>query len=363
VIEFLHSSAVYAWEMLVEAAPYIWLGFLAAGILHAFVPQQWIMSQLGGRGHGSVWKAALLGVPIPLCSCGVIPAAVGLRKRGAGRGATLSFLISTPETSADSIALTWALLGPVWAIVRPVAAVFVAVFTGTIANLLPDRSMPEPEVESCGCGCGSEQKATGDRKRVRHAWRFVFKELVPDIGGWLLLGIALSGILLALLPEQFLENLPGGAGVQMLVALIVGVPLYICAAASTPLAAALLLKGLAPGAALVLLLAGPATNLASALVVSRQLGKAGTAVYFGGVALGSLAAGAVVQALAPGWRLGDIRVHDDVLPLWLAVLSAVALLAAILVPWLMRKLRPKPPVDSGLQAEDQAPATHRARQP
>jgi uncharacterized membrane protein YraQ (UPF0718 family) len=359
VIEFLQSSALQAWGMLVEAAPYIWLGFLAAGLLHAFVPQQWIMSQLGGRGHGSVWKAALLGVPIPLCSCGVIPAAVGLRKRGAGRGATLSFLISTPETSADSIALTWALLGPVWAVVRPVAAVLVAVVTGTVANLLPDAAVSSPEPVACGCGCESVPKPAAKQRRLGRAWRFVFKELVPDIGGWLLLGIALSGILLALLPEQFLENLPGGAGVQMLLALIVGVPLYICAAASTPLAAALLLKGLAPGAALVLLLAGPATNLASALVVSRQMGRAGTAVYFGGVALGSLAAGAVIQALAPGWQLGDIHIHDDVLPVWLSVVSAVILLIVIVLPWLRRKLRWKPPVDSGLQA--QAPATQRSR--
>jgi len=320
------------------------------------------MAQLGGRGHGSVWKAALLGVPVPLCSCGVIPAAVGLRKRGAGRGATLSFLISTPETSADSIALTWALLGPLWAVVRPVAAVLVAVVTGTIANLLPDPPVPTPEPAACGCGCESKPTPAGKPRRLGRAWRFVFRELVPDIGGWLLLGIALSGILLALLPEQFLENLPGGAGMQMLLALIVGVPLYICAAASTPLAAALLLKGLAPGAALVLLLAGPATNLASALVVSRQLGKAGTAVYFGGVALGSLAAGAAVQALAPGWRLGDIHVHGDVLPLWLSVLAAGSLLAVIVLPWLVRKLRRKPPLGSGLQAQAQAPAAQRSRQ-
>lgn len=327
----LSNVLEHSWQMLLEAAPYVWIGLIAAGVLHAWVPAKWILSQLGGRGQASVWKAALLGVPLPLCSCGVIPAAVGIRKQGAGRGATLSFLISTPETSVDSIAITWAMLGPVWAVIRPVAALVTAVVTGTIANLFPDdHRMAEPP-EDCECCAGPEDAPRSQMKKLRGAWQFVTGQLIPDIGGWLLLGILLSGVVLAFLPTDFLSTFPGGAWSQMILMLIVGVPLYICAAASTPLAAALLIKGLAPGAALVLLLAGPATNIASALVISRQLGKVGTTIYLGGVALGSLGAGVLVQMFGPEWQLGEITLHNEMIPLWLSTLCAIALLAAILV--------------------------------
>jgi len=310
---------------------------VAAGLLHAWVPQEWILGQLGGRGAGSVWKAALLGVPIPLCSCGVIPATVGLRKRGAGRGASLSFLISTPETDIDSIALTWAMLGPVWAVIRPVAAILVAVGTGLVANLLPDDTVPEPVAESCACCNDAAPGVASKPSKFTRAWRFVFRELIPDIGWWLLLGLILSGLIVAILPPDFLATLPGGPIVQMLFALLIGIPLYICAAASTPLAAALLMKGMAPGAALVLLLTGPATNLASALVISRHLGKLGTVIYLGGVAVGSLLAGLAVQLMAPTWQLGDIQHHEGFIPLWLAEGLAWLLLVAIILPWLYRR--------------------------
>jgi len=333
MMPFVTDTFVSAWSMLLEAAPYIWLGLLAAGLLHAWVPQEWILNQLGGRGAGSVWKAALLGIPIPLCSCGVIPAAMGLRRRGAGRGATLSFLISTPETDVDTIALTWAMLGPIWAIIRPVASIVVSVATGLVANLFPDDYRPVPEAASCAC---CEPGSTGAAKppsKATRAWRFMFRELLPDIGGWLLLGVLLSGLVMTLLPEDFLTTLPGGAGVQMLAALLVGIPLYVCAAASTPLAAALLLKGMAPGAVVVLLLTGPATNLASAFVIARHLDRIGTIVYFAGLAVGSLAVGAVVQFLAPAWKLGHTQEHGSLMAPWLSQSLAVLLLAAIAIPW------------------------------
>jgi uncharacterized membrane protein YraQ (UPF0718 family) len=151
----------------------------------------------------------------------------------------------------------------------------VAVATGLVANLFHDDNPIVEESSSCSCCQGDGGTDSRPPGKLRRAQTFVFRELLPDIGGWLLLGVILSGLVLALLPPDLLSNLPGGAAVQMLVALLVGIPLYICAAASTPLAAALLIKGMAPGAALVLLLAGPATNMASALVISRQLGKTG----------------------------------------------------------------------------------------
>ena len=335
----VYDTLVASWGMLVEAAPYIWFGLLAAAILHAWVPQQWILAQLGGRGPGSVIKAALLGIPIPLCSCGVIPAAVGLRRRGASRGATISFLISTPETDVDTIALTWAMLGPVWALIRPVASIFVSVGTGWVANLFPDSYVAQSEAESCSCCVPEAAQPMRTPSKLSRAWRFVSRELLPDIGGWLLLGVLLSGLLMALLPNDFLTNLPGGAAVQMLAALLVGIPLYVCAAASTPMAAALLLKGMAPGAVVVLLLTGPATNLASAMVIARQLDRVGTIVYFAGLALGSLAVGAVVQLLSPAWQLGDIVHHEGFLPAWLSQSLALLLVAAIVLPWGYRTWR------------------------
>lgn len=330
-MDFLISTAHYAWEMLVEAAPYIWLGLLAAGMLHIWVPKEWVTGKLGGQGQGAVWKAALLGVPLPLCSCGVIPAATGLRKQGASQGATLSFLISTPETSVDSIAVTYALMGPVWAVIRPVAAVFTAVLTGSAANFVRDPQQHTPDEVNCAvCGEPAGHTHTHSAK-LRGAWDFVFKELLTDIGPWLLLGIAISGVVLALLPADFFQTVPGGVWTQMLTMLVIGIPLYICASASTPLAAALLLKGMAPGAALVLLLAGPATNVASALVVTRQLGKTGTAVYFGGVAVGSLVAGAIVQWLTPNLRLGEISLDLVTGTGPLGAAAAISLVGAIAV--------------------------------
>jgi len=341
-VSVIYNTLVASWGMLVEAAPYIWVGLVVAGLLHAWIPQEWILSQLGGRGARSVWKAALLGAPLPLCSCGVIPMTVSLRKRGAGRGATLSFLISTPETSADSIALTWAMLGPAWAVIRPVAAVLTAVGTGLLANLFPDDARPGSD-EDCAC-CGPSQALDARRPSgwVR-VWRFLFRELLPDIGGWLLLGLLASGLIVALLPPDFLSNLPGGALVQMFAALLIGIPLYICASASTPLAAALLMKGMAPGAAVVLLLAGPATNLASAMVIARQLGRTGTIIYLGGVAVGSLLAGLAVQAVALPWNLARTHLHDGLLPPMLSELLACLLVLAIVVPWVYRMARIRAP--------------------
>jgi uncharacterized protein len=354
VIELLNHTVVSAWSMLSDAAPYIWLGLLTAGLLHAFIPQEWILSQLGGRGAGSVWKAALLGIPIPLCSCGVIPATVGLRKRGAGRGAALSFLISTPETDIDSIALTWAMLGPVWAVIRPVAAVLVAVGTGLVANLLPDDTKVEPVVVEASCCSTHAAPPVKEPAKLERARRFVFKELIPDIGFWLILGLLGSGLIVTLLPPDMLATLPGGAAAQMLFALMIGIPLYICAAASTPLAAALLMKGMAPGAAVVLLLVGPATNLASALVISRHLGKSGTAIYLGGVAVGSLLAGSIVQMMAPSWKLGEIHHHGGIWPEWFCQALGVLLLATILLPRIYRKWPFRPQAASLHKADPSA---------
>ncbi len=279
------------WWILVEAAPYILFGFFAAGVLKAFLPEAVIARHLGKNSFGSVLKASLFGIPLPLCSCGVIPAAVRLRKQGASKGASAAFLVSVPETGLDSIAITWALLDPLMTVIRPVAAFLTATLTGVLINLLPETAtagMEKAGQESAGC-CGTPiQQNEPDMQRFLGGIRYAFGEMLKDIGGWLMLGIAVAGIIAWLLPDGFFVRYAGNEGLSLLIMLTAGIPLYICASASTPVAAALVLKGLSPGAALVFLLAGPATNAATIAIVSRFWGRKATAVYLAAIAVSSL---------------------------------------------------------------------------
>jgi len=287
--------------MLVEAAPYVIFGFFAAGVIKAFLPEEAVARHLGGRSKTSVIKASLLGIPLPLCSCGVIPAAIGLRKQGAGRGASAAFLVSTPESGVDSIAITWALLDPVMTIVRPVAAFITGALTGMLINWLPEeRTELEAEPAACGCQdscCGTTSRAAAPSlaKRMYEGVSYAFGELLQDIGRWFLLGILIAGLLTTLVPDGFFALLFENKAMSLVLMLLVGIPLYMCASASTPIAAALVLKGLSPGAALVFLLAGPATNAATLTVVARFWGRKATLVYLSVIACCSLFLGWVVN--------------------------------------------------------------------
>lgn len=303
LLDFLTAYALACAEVLVQAAPWVLLGFAAAGAIHAWSPEGALARLLGGRGPGSVLKAALIGIPLPLCSCGVLPVAAGLRRRGAGRGATAAFLVSTPETGVDSIAATWALMDPLMTLLRPLAAFLTAMAAGLATNLLPERPAPlpaprpEPSLRSgpggCSGGCcnGACPPPSGPGAKLAEGWGFVRDEMLPDIGKWLLVGVLLAGLIGAFLPPDALARLPGGEWASMLAMLTVAAPLYICATSSTPVAAALVLKGLSPGAALVLLLAGPATNAATIAVVGRILGRRAAPVYVGCIAACSLLMG------------------------------------------------------------------------
>jgi uncharacterized protein len=306
-MDILLGIVVACWEILREAAPYVLFGFLAAGLLKVFLLEAAIARHLGGNSTMAVLKASLLGIPLPLCSCGVIPAAIALRKQGAGKGPTAAFLISTPESGVDSIAITWALLDPIMTVVRPVAAFLTATFAGLLINRLPDETpvvsaalaAAVPAADSCGCS-GSCAAAPPIRPslglRLKDGLAYAFGELLGDIGKWLLLGIGIAGVLSYLLPADFF-NILGGEFSSLLIMLLVGIPLYICASASTPVAAAMVLKGLSPGAALVFLLAGPATNIATLTVITRFWGKKATAVYLAAIAFCSLLLGWLVNRL------------------------------------------------------------------
>ena len=303
MIEALIGIANECWLVFKEAAPFVLFGFFTAGILKVLIPEQVIVKHLGGNGFRSVFKASLFGVPLPLCSCGVIPVAVGLRKQGASKGATASFLVSVPETGVDSVAITWALLDPLMTIIRPVSAFITALATGSLINLLPEQNVvaKTDTAESC-CSANSDMTALLTPKkpmfrRLKDGVIYAFTDLLKDIGGWLLLGILIAGIISYFVPVDFVDRYLGGEYRSLLIMLIIGIPLYICASASTPIAAALVLKGLSPGAALVFLLAGPATNAATMTVVAKHLGKATAVVYVAAIAICSLLFGWLVNRI------------------------------------------------------------------
>ncbi|MFO7578328.1 MAG: SO_0444 family Cu/Zn efflux transporter [Pelovirga sp.] len=339
--DLLFGILLQSWLILLESAPYVLFGFFAAGVLKAFVSEAAIARHLGDNSPLAVLKAALFGIPLPLCSCGVIPAAIALRKQGASRGAASAFIVSVPETGVDSISITWALLDPLMTLVRPLAAFFTALFTGLMINLLPDeRVMTTAAAQPATAGdCGCAEPSAEIRhqllplhRRLGSAMSYAFGDLLGDIGRWLLLGILLAGTLTWLIPEDFFLRFADRELLSLLVMLGIGIPIYICASASTPIAAALVLKGLSPGAALVFLLAGPATNAATITVMTRYFGKSATAIYLACIAVCSLACGWLVNRIY-AWSGLDISRWigqtdtDAVTPLML--ISALLLLLLI----------------------------------
>jgi hypothetical protein len=297
-----------AWHLLLESSVYILFGLLISGLLKVFLSPESVAEHLGEGRFRSVIKAALLGIPLPLCSCGVLPAAAGLRKQGANKGATAAFLISTPESGVDSIAVTWALLDPVMTLARPLAAFTTAAAAGISENLLdsernhagiePDLRCP---VDGCcsGLDCPPGEHARHHRvsAKVRAGLRFALTDIWQDIASWFFAGLLLAGTIVALVPDEWMSRFLGGGLPSMLIMLVAGIPLYICATASTPIAAAMILKGVSPGAALVFLLTGPATNLTSITVLLKILGRRATAIYLTTIALFSVLFGLAVDRI------------------------------------------------------------------
>lgn len=366
----LADILLQSWNILVESAPFMLFGFLAAGLLKAFVPTALVARHLsshkGGVGH--IFKAAVIGAPLPLCSCSVLPAAAGLKDQGASRGATTAFLVATPETGVDSIAVSYALLDPFMTVLRPVAAIFTAVLAGigverfsrqeqNVVHELPGafpKTIETKAAQACGCapgGCAAQpglepkarpadQPSASAFVRARQGIAYAFGDILGDIGLWFLLGVLLAGAIGVLLPAGVLETWLGGPW-AMFAALVVAVPLYVCATASTPLAAALVLKGLSPGAALVFLLAGPATNAATITVVAKVLGRRAAGLYVAAIALCALVLGFATDWLyrffdlsTAGW-MAESSEHGAAV--W-EVFCAVLLLGLVArAAWLQRR--------------------------
>lgn len=282
-------------ELINRMSPYILLGFFLAGVMHAFVPNGLYQKYLGTKSFRSVLNAAILGVPIPLCSCGVIPTAMSLRKEGASKGAAVSFLIATPQTGIDSIIATYSLMGLPFALLRPIAALFTALFGGQMVNLTDnDKNETAPSKTKA---CSSVKSSFKDK--VIDTFRYAYVEMIQDIGRWLIVGLVVAGLITVFVPESFFALFAGNSLLSMLLVLVFAIPMYLCATGSIPIAVALMMKGLSPGTALVLLMAGPAVNAASMLVVGKVLGKKTLIIYILSITLGAILFGLGIDYLLP----------------------------------------------------------------
>jgi uncharacterized protein len=295
-----------------EMAPYLLFGFIFAGLLKAFFPTDGIVKFMGKKKFSSVVNASLLGVPLPLCSCGVIPTAVSFYRSGATKGATTSFLISTPQTGVDSIFATYALLGLPFAIIRPLVAMVTGLFGGAASHFL-DKNQHSPAEQDPDRGTVKQKQSF--RKRMKTMVTYGFGELMEDIVKWLLIGLIAATVLSMLIPDSFFSRYIGNPWIEMLIVLAASVPLYICATGSIPLAAVLLMKGLSPGAALVLLMAGPATNVATMMVISNTMGRKAFFIYLVTIVGGALVFGTVVNELLPAswFGMSHMSHHEHVM--------------------------------------------------
>ena len=339
------------WTVYEDTAFWLLLGLFAGGLVKACISADTMQRWLGGKGMKAVVKAALFGAPLPLCSCGVLPAAIAMRRSGASKEATVSFLISTPETSIDSVAVTYALMGPVMAIYRPLAALMSAMITGLMTSFVGDETPVSEMPVNTGCcsattGCGSSQSAETSccagqnteqpepENPVLMVLRYAFAELLDDISTWLFIGIIVAGVMITVIPPGWLAQWGSGL-LAMLVMLVVGIPMYICAVASTPIAAGLLLVGVSPGTVLVFLLVGPATNMASLILLKKELGMKVTMVYLAGIAVVSVLMGLLLDQLIVSQDWPVVAVLGEaqgMLPEFLVMASAVLLLILAVAP-------------------------------
>ncbi len=322
-----------------ESAPYLLIGLLLAGIIHMLIPDRWITKFLGEK--SSVVTAAIIGTPLPLCSCSVIPTAIGIRRAGASKASTASFMVATPETGVDSIGVTYALMGPIMAIVRPIAAIVSAITAGTLVRLWDREDVNPPTQTITKSCCSKPQKSESTTQselslgqKLMAAMTYGYGKLLADFMGWLLIGIGFAALIQTFVPPSLMSEYGNGI-FAMLLTVIISIPMYICATASTPVAAGLMLSGVSPGAALVFMLTGPATNIATLMVVKNELGIKSLLGYLTGVI-----STAILSGLALDWILETFKIsiqvshgqHDDMTSLFYS-LSAIILAGLIITQY------------------------------
>lgn len=331
-------------------SPFLLLGFLLAGLMHAFIPGQIYSRYLAKPTFSSVLYAALFGIPLPLCSCGVIPTAMSLRREGASKGAVASFLIATPQTGVDSIIATYSLMGLPFAIIRPFIAFLTALFGGQMVNAVEPAVAIENNssqgVVEAGCSCGHghehghehEHHHHGLLGKLKEALSYAFLEMMEDIGKWLMIGLIVAGLITVFVPDSFFEIFKDNSLASMLLVLCFSIPMYLCATGSIPIAVALMLKGLTPGAALVLLMAGPACNMASILVINKVMGRKTLITYLASIIIGAVGFGLAIDHLLPReWFIPTIApsaecCHEET-PLFYWICTGVLVLLLINAAW------------------------------
>ena len=286
MIEYLFKYLFIIWGLILEMAPYLLFGFFISGVLKVYLSKN-IVKHFKGNSFKSIFSATLFGVPLPLCSCGVIPAGVSLRKSGASKSSTLSFLISTPQTGVDSIMVTYAMMGWQFAVVRPVFA-----FVSGIIGGLMGRSIVKDDLT---VETNENIKEKVVKKGIIPVLKYAYITLFEDISRHLLIGILLAGLISLFIPEDFTSLIHSYPGMEYLVILLISLPLYVCATGSIPIAAVLIAKGISPGAAFIFLMAGPATNIATMNVIANVMGQRALIAYLVSIVSTALLFGLIIN--------------------------------------------------------------------
>lgn len=339
-MNFIIEVFYQIWKMFLEMSPFLLLGFAFAGILHVLIPKEVVTKQIGKKNIWSTIKATILGVPLPLCSCGVIPTGVSFYKNGASKGATNAFLISTPQTGIDSILITSSLMNWPWAIARPIIALITGVFGGFLTDKMDiEENEVLEDLESC-----NDCTVTEKEHWLVEIFNYAFLEFLPDISRQLVVGILIAVAITMFIPPTVFSNYLTNPVFNMLLILVASIPLYVCATGSVPIASSLLVLGVSPGAVLVFLMAGPATNAATISVLWKSLGKKATMAYLISIIGGALFFGLLIDYVLPAeWfmiaKSVNTHVHGEG-ESWIAIISAITLIGLILYVE-FRKIVPK----------------------
>lgn len=336
MLDVIKSIVVEFWDVLSAMSPYLLFGFFVAGLLSVFISPEVVRRHLGRRGLGSVIKASLFGVPLPLCSCGVIPVSASLRRQGASKGAVTAFLLSTPQTGVDSIMVTLSLLGPVFAIFRPLAALLTGLIGGALVSAGEEDREEACQGPECTCQTGACMLHPKGHK-LAQIFKYGFVTLAGDIAKPLFFGLLAAALISALVPANLFAGTLGSGFLTKLLLMAVGIPIYVCATASVPLAAALIAIGVSPGAAFVFLMTGPATNIATIATIWKVMGRRTGIIYLLTTAGCALLFGSILDLIYTSTAEVAEPYMPWMLPSYVKATCAVALLAVL--AWSMHRHR------------------------
>ncbi len=358
-MEIINKYLIALWDLTLEMSPYLLLGFLIAGLLYIYFPKEKVTRYLGKNNLRSTLNAALIGVPLPLCSCGVIPTGISFYKHGASKGSSVSFLISTPQTGVDSILATYSLLGLPLAIIRPIIALLTGIFGGFVTNSIEHDKAVETNQDN-----NQHQQPTIKKKsKIKSMLHYAFVEFLQDISKWLIIGLLLAALMAVLIPDDFFTNYLSNEYLSMAIVLLASIPLYVCATGSVPIAAVLLMKGLSPGAAIVFLMAGPATNAATMTVIGNVLGRKTLISYMISIIGGAIFFGVLVNEFLPReWFTAHlVHIHDGhgahLLPAWLKIGSSLLLIGLLINGYIQKYLGKKKIEEKTVTDKDMAEKT------